>query len=257
MKGLCIIVSLAVSITGALAQYGYTTNNPISSTINHFQGESLNSRLIYRVGLKRKGYTDAQLGQMTTEELKAAYLGGKVPGKKPAAKPAPAKPSGPPASQFKPSGKRIMMPKIVHSLTEDVEHRKVLIQLFGQQLDAYDTEAKKAGFPHDMAGAIAFFAGVTFHIQDGQPVNEEGVKMLARAIQISMDTPGVRKISDKEKQEFHEFMVTMGNYLVLAVNEVDEDTKAQLKQVASDVLKKFTGIDATKVKLTNSGLTKR
>lgn len=260
MKTQSFLLSLVISIGIASAQsssFGYSNANPVSSTLSHLQSESFNSRLIYRVGLKRKGYTDAQLGQMTTEELRIAYLGGKVPGKPPARKPSVEKTSMPPATKFKPTSKRILMPRIVDSLTEDASHRKALKDLFSEQLNAYDAEAKREGFQNDIAGAIAFFAGVAFHLQDGAEISDASVKVLARAIQVGMDTPAVRKVSDKEKQEFHEFMVTMGSYLLVASKEVDADTRAQLRQVSADVLKKFTGIDPQKVRLTGDGLEKR
>lgn len=261
MKALCIFLSSLWIASAATAQftntYGYSFNNPTSATLNSLMWESMNSRLVYRVGLKRKGFTDAQLNNMTTEQLREAYMTGKIPGKKPAAKPAATPPPATPATQFKPSGNRILMPKLVDSLTDNPEHRKALKDLFGQQLNAYDAEAKKAGLANDLSGAIAFFAGVTLQIQDGKEPNEGGLKLLAKAIQLSMETPAVRKIPNAEKQKFNEFLVTMGNYLLVAVDEVDDDTKAQMKQVASDVLKKYTGIDATKVKLTANGLEKR
>jgi len=245
--------------------YGYSSFNPLSGTINTLSWDSYNSRLVYKIGLKEKGFTDAQLENMSTDELMKAYYGAGIAKKQMdeedgKEKKAPIAAKGAFATQFKPSGKRVLMPAIIDSLTEDAGQRKELVKIFGQTMDAYEAEAKKANLENDIAGAIGFFAGMAFMVQDGQVPDEDGMSFLTLAIRSELNTPEIKKISSLDKQKFYEFMLTMGSYLLLSemsLTEEDKDTKAALKDVSKDVLIKFLGIDPSKVMLTSDGLVKR
>jgi hypothetical protein len=73
-----IIGSLAVAVlvvaasSPARAQYtnsyGYSFDNPVTSTANQFFWDGLNRRLLLRMMLKKRGYTDAQLGQIRLQQ---------------------------------------------------------------------------------------------------------------------------------------------------------------------------------------------
>ena len=260
--GFCLLVlGLAASAGGQYhSAYGYSYSNPLSASVSTSLWHSVNSRLIWVHALKRKGYTSSQLDGLSLDQLKQAYESGKVAGTKPAARPTPG-PAKPPATRFMPNGRRILMPTIVNALTTDKAHRTVLKSLFMQGFREYEAAVKPQGLDNDIAGAVAFFAGAAFKLQDGVAPPEAGLDRLAKATQIALDTDRVRGISNAEKQKFYEFFVTMGTYLLSSdgalTEEADQETRAGLRDAAAGVLKKFLKIDPAKLRLTDSGFTPR
>lgn len=262
-------VALAIA-SSTLAQYstygGYSYDNPVTASVSNIVWERINARLVYKAGLKRKGFTESQLSGLTTEQLKQAYLTGKLPGVRPASAPQTGNSgstggTAQPATRFKPTGSRVLMPQLVDGLTADPAHRKALKDLFAASFAAYEAEARKNGFENDLSYAIAFFAAAAFQLQDEKEPSDAGTLLVAKALRLSMDTPGARKLSDVEKQRFYEFMVTMGSYLVSAsmgLNaESDKAALQGLRSASADVLKAFLRIDPTKVRLTETGFEKR
>lgn len=250
--------------TGVFAQwtnsYGYTFNNPTSATLNSFIWDRMNERQIYKVGLRKKGYTDSQMNAMSTDELKAAYIGAKTPlrsSKK--TLPATVQPArnSLAATVFKPSGKRILMPKLMAEMMPDEEKRAALIALFENALHEYEIEAKSAGLANDVAGAIAYFAAVSFYLQDGEEASDKGTEALAKALQVALDTPEYRKVSNADKQGFYEFMLTMGSFALFYAQDADAAKRNELREVTSAVCKEFLKLDPSKVRLTDEGIVAR
>jgi len=114
--------------------YGYTFNNPISATANSMFWDKMNSRLIYRMMLKKKGYTNEQLNKMSTEQM-LALLGGTAAAPE-AKKAIPGAPS-----KFRMSGQYVLLPELVKSLTDNAEYQKALLEVFAQGIQAYEKEA--------------------------------------------------------------------------------------------------------------------
>lgn len=269
-RALLVFLALGGLFAVANAQYtsysGYSFNNPVSATVSNMVWERMNARLIFRSGLKRKGFTDAQLSGLSLDELKEAYRTGKIPGKKPASPPKPADPNKPasprvPATRFKPTGQRVLLPDLINGFTTDEQHRSALASMFRASFEAFEKAAAKEKMENDVALAIAYFTSAAFLLQDGKAPSDEATNTLARAIQIGLDTPEYRKIADLEKQKFYEFMVTMGSYLAASAaeftGEADKPAREGLKNAAAEVLRKFLGIDPEKVKLSPNGLEKR
>ncbi len=264
---LALLLSLAPFVIGQYTTYsGYSHNNPVSATVSNMVWERMNARLVYRIGLKRKGFTDAQLNGLTTEQLKEAYLTGKISGQKAAEPPKEPSPDRPtPAEEsptrFRPTGERILLPKMIEGFTEDANHRKALTAFFDAAFGSFERQAKKEEMPNDIAMAMAFFTSAAFLLCDGEEPSDEAMAMLARAIRIGMEGPDVRKLSDLEKQTFYEFMVTMGSYLAMAAKEFvrpeDQALRDGLKNAAADVLKKFLKLDPAEIRMTKVGLEKR
>ncbi len=255
-----ILLALGISAVHAQFQSGYGNwnfNNPMSATLNKMTWDSMSSRLIYKTGLKRKGYSEAQLDKMSTDELKEAYIGGKL--KPTASSPTTAKPKPPakPATRFVPTKTRVLMPLFVDSLTQDSAQRKELKTAFEGAIRAYEKEAANAKLPNDMAAAMAYFVAATYELRNEAPT-EQAANLLVAAIQLTMDTPELRKVADIEKQKFYEYMVTMASYLAFAKTSLTDESQLKALQSAADkVLKRFTGIDPDKVMLTENGLVTR
>ena len=233
--------------------YGYSFNNPVSATANSIFWDKMNSRLIYRMMLKKRGYTDAQLGRMSTEQM-LAILGGPAGVKTETQKPLPS-----PATKFRPAGKSLLLPAMVNSLVNDREQRRALLEVFEQGLKAYEKETASSGFQNDVAGAMVFLIGACYYVfNDGLEPNSDGTEIIARALQQNLDTPAFRQIADADKQKFYELMVGLGTYLGLAFQQAVTDKDAAqvktLKDAAADALKGFLKLDPKTVRIAASGL---
>lgn len=163
----------------------------------------------------------------------------------------------PPATKFKPTGTRILMPKLVAEFTKNKEHQTVLIQTFSDAMKQYEIEAKAGGFENDVAGAIAYFAVVAFYLQDGVEPSDKGSEALTKALQVVLDNPEYRKTSNADKQNFYEFMLTMGTFLLIYAQDADEAQLKEVRDVSTTVCTKFLSLDPAKFKLTDQGLVAR
>lgn len=253
-----VVVVLAVFSTGtALAQYtssyGYSFNNPMSAMANDWFFDRMNQRALLRSMLKKRGYADQKLNDMTTDQMIAALGGSKK------AAEASREVAAPTATKFKPTGKRLLVPALAASLTQDKAQQQALAELFDQGIKAYEQEATKDGFVNDLAGAIAFFIGSAYFVfHEGQEPNEDGLTLFARQLQHAMDTPELKKVGAVDKQKFYELLVGMGTWLgvtyQLAVQNHDEALKAQLRDAAGSVLKGYLKLEPSKLSFTANGL---
>ena len=241
----------------ALAQYtnsyGYSFNNPISSSINQMMWDKMNQRLLLRTMLKKKGFTDERLNQLSTDQM-IASLGGSQQAADDAKKlPVAA------ATKFKPAGKRLLVADLAAALTKDAEQQKTLREVFAAGLKAYEDEAGKEGLSNDLGGAMAFFLGTAWFIRhDGQEPDENGLTLVARQLQQVLDTPELKKVADADKQRCYELLVGMATWLVVSWQQAAESgdgaLKAQLKEAAGGVLKGYFKVEPSQVKITAAGL---
>jgi hypothetical protein len=250
---LFLLAMLAPAWAQYTNSYGYSFNNPISASCNSMFWDKMNSRLVYRVMLKKKGYTNAQLNQISTEQMLAA-LGGAAQARSAAKAPV----SGA-ATKFSPAGKSLLLPAMVNSMVNDREQQKALLEVFEQGLKAYEKEAASSGFQNDVAGAMVFLIGACYYVfNNGLEPNSDGTEIIARALQQNLDTPAFRQIADADKQKFYELMVGLGTYLGLAYQQAVADNDAAqaetLKDAAADALKGFLKLDPATVRITANGL---
>ena len=117
------VLALVLISPAAFAQYtnsyGYSFNNPISSTLNQMTWDRINQRLLLRSMLKKKGFTDAQLNAMSIDEMTANLGGSKQAAAESKKLPAPS------ATKFKPTSKRLLVPALAASLSKVPEQQKV------------------------------------------------------------------------------------------------------------------------------------
>jgi hypothetical protein len=265
MRAVVLLVSVALALAmpcPARAQYtnsyGYSFDNPVTSTANQFFWDGLNRRLLLRMMLKKRGYTDAQLGQMTTTQMRAVIDGG------PASTPQASAPRGGAAvyagaTRFQPAQPRLLVGAIVDSLTPDAAQRRALVELFDGAISTYEQESRKSGLDHDIAGAIAFFIGAAYLVQhDGQEPDEAGVEALATGLREQMATAEVAAIGPADKQRFYELMLVLGTFLIAsrqqAVSDGDGAAVAALQTAAGDALRGFLKLDPASFRITRNGL---
>ncbi|MCC6332687.1 MAG: hypothetical protein IT380_01710 [Myxococcales bacterium] len=258
MQRFRIVAVLAVfTASTALAQYtssyGYSFNNPMSAMANNFFFQNMNKRALLRSMLKKRGYTDEKLNAMTLDEMIAALGGTKKAVEASREVPAPT------STKFKPAGKRLLVPTLAASLSQDKAQQQALVELFEQGIKAYEQEAAKDGFVNDLAGAIAFFIGTAYFVfHEGQEPDEDGLTLFARQLQHAMDTPDLKKVGAADKQKFYELLVGMGTWLGVsyqhAARDGDEALKAQLRDAAGGVLKGYLKLEPSKLAFTANGL---
>jgi hypothetical protein len=262
------VVAVVVAASGtAHAQYtnsyGYSFDNPVTSTANQFFWDGLNRRLLLRMLLKKRGYTDAQLGQMSTAQMRSIIEGGPV-GSPQAGAPRSGSPpvatrSHPGATRFQPTAQRLLVGTIVNSLLKDAAQRQALVELFDGAIRTYEDEGRRTGLDHDIAGAMAFFIGAAYLVQhDGQEPDDAGIQLIASGLREQMSTAEVAAISAADKQKFYELMLVLGTFLMAsrqqAVSDGDAATVASLKAAAGDALKGFLRLDPASFRITRNGL---
>lgn len=255
---LALALALTLGATPAAAQYqgmsGFSFNNPVSASLDTMFWTRMNARLVYRMMLKKRGYTDAQLGPMTTAEMER-ILGGTQAAQAAARQPPPTIP----ATRFKPSKGRLLVPALAASLTQDKAQQQVLVSVFEAGLVGYAKETEKEQLATDLGGSVAYFLACAYAVvNDGSEPPDEGITALARQLQQALDTPQMRKVGDADKQRFHELLVSLGTWLLVtwqqAANAGDLALQASLKQTAGDVLRGYLKLEPQKVRITQSGL---
>jgi len=251
---LCLGLSLpATALAQYMSSFGYSFNNPISSTCNSLMWQHANARAVYRSALERHGYTDAQLEKMSEDDMKAA-LGG---GAKAAA--AAKKPRAHGASKFKPQKKRLLLGKMAASLVSDPAQQKVLRDLFEAGIAAYEKEARSSGGVHDVAGAMGFFIATAYSVyHDGAEPNPEGVEMLIRALQAQYDTPEFARVAAADKQRFYELMLGLATYLGATYQQAaaagDAELAGAMKQTAAGAPRGFLKLDPDTLRFVPTGI---
>jgi hypothetical protein len=251
------VAALACS-SASQAQYtgmsGFSFGNPVSASIDTMIWTRMNSRLIYRMMLKKRGYVDEQLNKMSTDEMERV-LGGAAKAREVARQPPPTAPG----TRFKASAKRLLLPRLADSLTENREYRKALSQVFELGMQAFEKEAAKQGLANDVAGAMTLLIGTAWVVtHDGVEPPEAGVTLLARQLQQALDTPELRQVADADKQKFYELLVGLATWLSVsfqqAVTDKDAKAVASLRASAADVLKGYLKLEPGTYRIGEKGL---
>jgi hypothetical protein len=255
---LTLILALALSVSATAwgqyqSTYGYSFNNPISATCNSLAWSNMNARLTYRTILKRHGYTDAQLGQMSTDQMMAAMGGAK------SAKAEAKKPVQGAATSFRRARGYLLLPAMARSLVKDPEQQKALLEVFDQGMKEYEKQAEPQGLKNDVAGAMVFLIASSYYVfNDGLEPDSDGTDILIRVLQQNLDTDEFRGIADADKQKFYELMIGLATYIgatyEMAKAENDAELADTLKAAAGDALKGFLKFDPATVRFTPNGL---
>jgi len=253
-----IIIWCAIPAGAARAQhkslYGVTFNNPVSASVNTMFWNQMSSHSLYRAMLKQRGYTDAQLGQLSTEQMRAA-----LQGEKPAAAPAASRTPPRPATRFVPLPRRVLLPALVRSLTRDAQQQRAILQVLEAGIRGYEEEGKTTGWVNDVAGAIAYFVGATYLVyHDGESPSERGLDRLALALQQNLNTPQLSRAAAGDKQKFYELMIGLGTFLSVSYRQAaaagESARTVELKRLAGETLKGFLKVDPETVRITEEGL---
>jgi hypothetical protein len=275
MKHLVSLVVLLIGLTvvrPADAQWGgqwtnpYTGNkfnNPISSYLDTQIMHSMQRRNMYRGMLRRKGYSESKIDQImkgSEDEIKVV-LGLKKEGASQATSPAKGAiiTNAVPTTRFKPASKRLLMDSFVDGLSKKKDERETLRQLFAEIFKTYEAEAKKAGLANDIAGALTFFVAANYSAYNkGVEISDPGTKTMALQFQTAMDSEGMRKAPDAQKQKMYELYIMLGGFTLAgyqaAVESKDADFQKTMQKMGGDGLQYLLKVDPSRVKITDAGL---
>ncbi|MDI9634995.1 hypothetical protein QM565_04220 [Geitlerinema splendidum] len=119
-------------------------------------------------------------------------------------------------------------------------------------------EAAEDGLTNDVAGAMAFLIGCAYTAYHHETPDEDGLAMLALALQHQVNTDAMRKISALDKQKFYELNVCLGVYLLalieIAVQENDEKILQVAKDAAKEALVGYLKFDPDKYRISKNGI---
>jgi hypothetical protein len=159
-----------------------------------------------------------------------------------------------PPITFRPSGDRIILPQVVAAITQDKSEQKALAQLIGGAIDEFEAAERVKGSEYDLASAMSFFASISIHLQDPRTeINSSGADSLTFALRESLG-PKAASISDSDKQQLYEALLSFGMLFALSARNADATTLAQLKQTSADVSRKLMGLDVGKYRFSADGL---
>lgn len=255
-------ISLVTTVFGQYNSYGYFTTTPIQMSINQTNWHNMAQWNNLAVELRRRGYSDDDIKDLSFEQMQALVGKGAKPSKPNATPAKPTKPAtaAPPATRFKPSGKRPVLDSVVTALTTDKQQQQGLKTLFLSGIKAFEDASKEAKMPNDLAASMAYFV-VAAYALEGETISDEASNLLSYGLQDTFNTPEMRKTTSAEKEAFSEFLVVMGTFLLASKEQLDAEADAEtlkaLRTTAGDVLKKFLELDIKQYKLTENGLAKR
>jgi len=244
--------------------YGNSFNNPTSALMNQFMWDDINKKSIYKPVLKKRGYTDEQLKNMSAHQMEQIILGkggdasGDASG---AAQPAPPQQTAPQyvagATTFVPTQGRLIVTPLLDQLVTDKAMRTSVGQAAYAAFQGWEALAKRHGLANDVAGATAFLVAASYSVYSGQQVSDAGMLAAATALRVSMSTPQMAQVSSADKQAFYEMMITVGTVLVMfnqqAYNLRDAAGQAAVRRQAGDVLRGFLKLDPDSFVLTDQG----
>ena len=268
-----VLILTAFSVVSS-AQYsgalGSTWNNPVSAISNVQMWNNINGmtarRTMLKTSLRKFGCTDAQMNAMATEtELmlalskktcSAARSGGGAARQSVSQQNSPAGTSQPtvPPITFRPAGDRVLLPQIVAGITQDASEQKALIKLIGGAIDEFETAQRAKGSEYDLASAMSFFASISIYLQDTRTeINSGGGDALTLALREALG-PKASSISNSDKQQFYEALLSFGMLFALSSRNADAKTLAQLRQTSAELSKTLMGLDVTKYRFVADGL---
>lgn len=235
---------------------GNTFNNPLASTMDTVIHSRIQRDITFRSLLRKQGYSDAEIGRILRKSDKEvlAYVETK---KKVAEEPAAPK-KVVYASHFERNPNRMLILPAAEELGKTEEEKSKYRIFFAQIFDNYEKESYRLGCPNDVAGTMAFYAGVSYmlHHPGKKEVRDAEMKVLVRHLRVSLDTAALRKASDEEKQKLYErYLILAGYSLAIAVwSEGDAEKQKALVQLGGDGLRYIFKVDPSRVKLTDNGV---
>ncbi len=272
MKKFTIIFTLILTAFAAdsNAQYtggmGSTWNNPLSAQINHAFWNDVQLRATRAPTLEKMGCTPSQINNMSYAQMVSAIekntctpdseeAQNAQTGRRAASSASTTPPAAVYSTTFRPTGTRIAMPQIVAQITpNDRALQQRQIAFLEAEISKYERSQRARGYGDDAAAAMAFFASVAIHLQDtSKPVNQKGVDSLTDALRGAFGDK-LAGISDRDKQELYENLLTLGMFISARAENADAKTRADLKELSASLCDQYLKLDVTKYRFDDNGL---
>ncbi len=163
---------------------------------------------------------------------------------------APPRPAAKSPGAFRPARGRVLLESFLTSMFDDPAEREVMRATLPQVMAAYETEAKKLGVANDAAAALTFSLVMLHAIAtDTEPSDDAFVAMVPR-LRAALDTPTVRKATDRQKQEAYELAIYTASMLVaLSEASTNADASAKLREAARASLRGLVGAEVDAIHL--------
>jgi hypothetical protein len=162
-----------------------------------------------------------------------------------------------PATRFVPTGKRTVIAKLVEQPGLTSEQKKILYQACEDSLTDYETAAKKAGHPNDMAGALAYYVVVNWILyRDANVPSDVVINKIVRKFQQDFDRPFMRQAPDADKESAYQWCIgTATITLALAsAGRGDPVLTLGMRSSAGNALTSILQVEPDRVSITANGL---
>jgi len=140
------------------------------------------------------------------------------------------------ASDFKSTGKRLVVDVVVGALTSTPEQRTTLVGVVNQVFEAYEAKVRK----NNVAYAMAFMFAAALVIDKGVSLSDEQTNNLA--VQLNdriVSNPAFANASQSDRQKVYETFVTTGS-LMLLFNEAGKTNADSAKLAKMLATQAFT-----------------
>jgi len=221
---------------------GNSWNNPVSASISNILNDRIWERMRAKARARRKSGAVSTADSPATTEADSAVT------KKSAAQIAA-------ATRFRSTGTQLTTRDLANASGNTPEEKEQMYKLMGAVLTAYDTEARKIGRQNDFALALAVALAVNSSVFNGRPEPSDArVLEIGDAIGELMAEDNVFVgVTDKQKQEMYEIMVTFTMLVQAGANEAKQSGDAasaeSYRQLAGKVLKSISGMPPENIRL--------
>jgi hypothetical protein len=120
-----------------------------------------------------------------------------------------------PTVQFKPTGTRVTLKEYLDSVNIGSKEKADLKALVLTIFDSYEAEAKRKGYPNDLALALVSCIGLNYHVHSGKTGKlllpfEQNLGQRDAIAEYATDNRTFAKLSDLQKQELYELFIILG-----------------------------------------------
>lgn len=150
---------------------------------------------------------------------------------------------------FKPVGGHEMVKVFADSVGTTAEEKKALTDALIEGLKSFREVSKQLGAENDASVAMAYGIATLYSVAKGTELDDVAFLTLIPRLRGTMDVESVRKATDAQKEEFFEFAVCSGNFVLMMVEARGAEKKDQWKPVAAAMLKNLIGADVDQISL--------
>ena len=162
------------------------------------------------------------------------------------------------ATQFKPTGQRLLVDEMLRGLVPDAEQRAPLRKAIDEAFAGFETQAAASGLANDVAAAAALYVAAADLAFSGHEMTDAQSEVVARQLRAALSGPEMRAASDREKQQLYEFMGTFAFYLLtvrqIAIEQNDTELMGTAKQLGAGALQWLFKVPPETVKVGPEGL---